>query len=416
MKPPKDPIGYAATARVFLGAAIALTGLLAPGAMCAPASADGPARANFFVSPHGNDNWFGRLPDPARTDGPLATIARAQRVVRALRRSQPDVAVQVTLRGGTYRLDRTIEFGPADSGTPRAPVVYAAAKGEPVILSGGRELNPTAFKPVTDSAIRARPPEESRDKVVQVDLRAQGVTGFGVMRPRGQGRPVTNPALELFFNGQPLPLARWPNEGMVPRGEVLDKGGAPRYEDFSPRGGTFKFDGDRPERWTQAQDLWLSGFFARGYAPDTIDVKSIDLTKRTITLARPHRYGLETVGPTQAWFALNLLEELDQPGEWYLDRATGLLFLWPPGDLSAATISVSLLDAPMVAMEGASYVALRGLCFETSRGMGVYMERGSGNRIEGCVFKNLGTVGVVLGQGIKVDSEGLILYKVVGNK
>ena len=376
-----------------------------------PLIAEGPGRVDFYVSPRGNDSWSGRAPDPVGTQGPLATIARAQALVRAVRRAQPRTRVQVTVRGGTYRLKQTLEFGPADSGTPRAPMVYAAAAGEKVVLNGGRDLNPGTFQRVTDPNILARLPAEARGKVVCVSLKSQGVTDFGVMRPRGQGRPVTNPALELLYNGEPLPLARWPNRGMVPRGEVLDKGGAPRYGDFSPRGGTFRFDGDRPERWTTAKDLWLSGYFARGYAPDTIDVKAIDLKKRTLTLARPHRYGLETVGPTQAWFALNLLEELDQPGEWYLDRSAGLLYLWPPGDLRMATISVSVLDAPMVALEGASHVTLRGFGFEASRGMGVYLERGSGNRIEGCSFRNLGTVGVFMGQGIREDADGLSAYR-----
>ncbi len=289
--------------------------------------ANSTSKADFFVSPRGNDNWAGRSAEPGENDGPFATIGRAQQAVRTIRTSRPEVAVQVTLRGGIYRLRQTLDFGPADSGTMVAPVVYAGAKGEDVILSGGQTLDLGAFKPVTDPAILARLPEESRGNVLQVDLRAHGVTNFGVMQPRGQGRPVTNPALELFFNDQPMQLARWPNRGMVPRGKVLDKGGAPRNGDYSNRGGTFTFDFDRPTRWRQAEDIWLSGFFATGYANDTIDVKSIDTEKRTITLARAHRYGLETIGPTQAYYALNLLDEIDEPGEWYLDRRSGLLYL-----------------------------------------------------------------------------------------
>jgi len=142
------------------------------------------------------------------------------------------------LRGGTYYLKQTLEFGAEDSGTEGAPVVYAAARGEKVILSGGRPLNSAAFRPVDDSAVLARLPEESRGKVLQVDLRAQGITDFGVMRPRGWSRPYTNPGLELFFNDQPMQLARWPNQGTVPIGQMIDPGSASGDGDFS-RGGTF---------------------------------------------------------------------------------------------------------------------------------------------------------------------------------
>ena len=319
----------------------------------AAATAQAPETVDFFVSPQGKDTWSGKQADPGEEDGPFATVARARDAVRALLETQKEPRpLRVVLRAGTYYLNQPLEFGPADSGTKQAPVVYGAAAGEQVILSGGCPLEPTAFQPVRDPAILNRLPEEARGNVLHVDLRAQGITNFGVMRPRGQGRPPTNPAIELFFNGQPLQLARWPNRGMVARGKVLDKGGAPRSDDFSNRGGTFTYDYDRPARWTQADDIWLSGYFATGYANDTIDVKSIDLAERTITLARPHRYGLETIGPTQAYYALNLLEEIDEPGEWYLDRGSGQLYLWPPSDLSARKISVSLLDAPMVCWRG----------------------------------------------------------------
>lgn len=375
------------------------------------ALAQAPDAKTFYVSPKGDDRWSGLRAEPAERDGPFATIARAQQAVRKFRATHPDAAVNVILRGGTYRVEETIEFTAADSGTKRSPVVYAAAKGEAVVLSGGRSLDPTAFTRVTDKAILDRLPEESREKVLRVDLKSQGVSDFGTMRPRGQGRPVTNPALELFINGQPAQLARWPNRGMVRRGEVLEKGGAPRYGDFAKHGGTFRFDFDRPERWKQAKDIWLSGYFARGYANDTIDVKSIDLEQRTITLARPHRYGLETVGPTQEYFGLNVLEEIDEPGEWYLDRDTGMLYLWPPSGLEKATVDVSLLEGPMVAMEDVSHVTLRGMSFETSRGMGVQIARGTGNRIVGCVFRNLGTYAVFFGQGILQEPDGLTGYR-----
>ncbi|MFC1719087.1 right-handed parallel beta-helix repeat-containing protein, partial [Candidatus Poribacteria bacterium] len=79
-------------------------------------------------------------------------------------------------------------------------------------------MNSAAFKPVDDPGVLARLPEEARDKVLQVDLRAQGITDFGVMRPHGWGRGYVNPGLEFFFNDQPMQLARWPNRGVVPMG------------------------------------------------------------------------------------------------------------------------------------------------------------------------------------------------------
>src|SRR4051812_3163407 len=90
----------------------------------------------FFVSTAGNDAWSGRRPVPGGRDGPFATIVRARNAVRALRRAHMQRPLRVVLRGGTYYLDRPLEFGPEDSGTKESPIVYAATVGERDVLSG----------------------------------------------------------------------------------------------------------------------------------------------------------------------------------------------------------------------------------------------------------------------------------------
>ena len=108
---------------------------------CSQLSLEGAAAADFFVSSQGKDTWSGKLADPGEKDGPFATLARACEAVRELRKSQAEPqAVRVVIRGGTYYLDAPLTFGPEDSGTEKAPVVYAAATGERVVLSGGRRL------------------------------------------------------------------------------------------------------------------------------------------------------------------------------------------------------------------------------------------------------------------------------------
>src|SRR5262245_25861388 len=100
-----------------------------------------PVPVDFFVSPRGKDTWAGKLPEPGEHDGPFATVNRAREaartLLRALDRPRP---VRVVLRAGTYYLDSPLEFDPEDSGSRNAPVVYAAAPGEKVIVSGGRRL------------------------------------------------------------------------------------------------------------------------------------------------------------------------------------------------------------------------------------------------------------------------------------
>jgi hypothetical protein len=195
-------------------------------------------------------------------------------------------------------------------------------------------------------------------------------------------------------------LSLWPNDSLVKTGKVLDPGSIPRNGDYSNRGGKFMFDQLRPQRWSAAKDIWISGFFKYGYADDAVRIANLDLTNRTITTAQPHMYGFESGKIFQAWYAFNLFEEIDQPGEYYVDRENGILYFYPPAD-TLANIELSVLEAPLVIMVNASHVRFRNIIFEGSRGIGLYIERGTSNTIENCVFRNLGLVGILIGKGIR---------------
>ena len=94
-----------------------------------------------------------------------------------------------------------------------------------------------------------------------------------------------------------------------------------------------------------------------------------------------------------------MLEELDEPGEWYLDRAAGMLYFWPPSPISSGVAEVSLLDKPLVSVEGASYVEFRDLGFELTRADGIVIHDGSHDRIKHCSIANTGNAGVVIRSG-----------------
>jgi hypothetical protein len=132
---------WAAAVGLILAMGIAKEGLRGACTALAMAPAAETAAADFVVSPKGDDRWSGRVADPGEKDGPFATIARASGAVRALLKAQKEPrTARVVLRGETYYLDQPLEFGPEDSGAENAPVVYAAAAGERVVLSAGRRI------------------------------------------------------------------------------------------------------------------------------------------------------------------------------------------------------------------------------------------------------------------------------------
>ncbi len=225
---------------------------------------------DLYISPSGNDAWSGALPDPGPGggDGPFATLERARDAIRALRRpiSNPQSPITVWLRGGDYELRDTFALDERDSGAPGAPIAYRAFPGERPRLLGGKRV--TRFQPVSDPAVLERLDASARPRVVEADLAALGIADPGRFRSRGMGRPVSPAHLELFFDGQPMTVARWPNEGFT---QIAGWPEAGRKDDEHGRDigqaeFGFLYDGDRPARWKRFADIWLHGYWAWDWA------------------------------------------------------------------------------------------------------------------------------------------------------
>jgi hypothetical protein len=358
-------------------------------------------RADFYVSPTGADANSG-------TKGkPFATLERARDAVRARKTSASKVTVW--LRGGDYLRTNALELSAADSGTAEAPVVWSAYRNERVRLLGGRVL--TGFEPVTDTTTLARLDESARGRVTQVDLRRLGITGFGEMQSRGFGRPTTPSHCELFFNHRPMTLARWPNQGASEKiagfptasGKNDDHGG-----NIGELSGGFLYSGERPRRWRDTSDLWVHGYWAWDWANSYERVAKIDLNRRFILTAPPH--GLYGFRAAQRFHFLNVLEELDQPGEWFLERTNGQLYFWPPAPTGSGETLLSLLEQPAIRMAGTAFVTVRGLIIEAARGSGVEISGGNGARIEGCLLRNLGNLGVSINGGTNHGVVGCDIF------
>jgi hypothetical protein len=216
---------------------------------------------------------------------------------------------------------------------------------------------------------------------------------------------------ELFFNDQRMTLARWPNVGWATVAKIVDSGTTHLSADQPRRPGTFEYSGDRPARWNVEAGIWLLGYWCYDWYEEAIKVKAVDRDKRQITLAQPAVYGIKQGNPSpRRYRALNLLEELDQPGEYYVDRAARRLYFWPPAAMTGARIVLSTLNAPLVSLQDASYVTLRGFILEASLGDGLAVTGGRGNRIEACVVRNTRQVGIRVSGGASHRVEGCDIH------
>ena len=365
----------------------------------------------LYVAPDGNDDA------PGTKAKPFATLERARDAVRELRKvgPLPQGGVVVYLRGGVYGRAASFRLSEADSGRHEAPVVYRSYSGERAILSGGLEIK--GFRPVTAVGVPKRLPKEARAHVVALDLRKVGVTDFGSLKPRGFGLKPLPAHLELFFNDVPMQLARWPNPvGKIVQdfATVQDLAG----EQGVNRGrrmavdGQFVYGGERAARWRDEPDAWLYGYWSRWYAGRYLPVVAVEPEKKTIRLGPrvTHRGSSKYKGGIilkgAPYFGVNLLCELDTPGEWYLDRGNALLYFWSPSPIEKGCAVVSVLEEPLLSLDGASHVVFRGLTLEAGRGDGVRIDRGEGVLLAGCVIRNVGNWGAIVG-GMGDGNEAL---------
>ena len=356
------------------------------------AAGAGAAGKILYVGPGGADT------NPGTKDKPLATPAGGRDAIRKIKAAGPlpSGGVIVELAGGTYEQAAVLALTAADSGTADGRIVYRAAAGAEVRVSGGKTV--TNFRPVTDKTVLGRLDENARGKVLRADLKALGIKDYG---SAGGG-------LELFFQDRAMTLARWPDEGFV---KITGLAGGKPKNVRGTKGdkiGKFMYAGDRPKRWAGEKDIWVHGYWFWDWSDQRHKVDSIDTARRIISVKPPyHGYGYR-VG--QWFYAFNILAELDRPGEWYLDRDAGVLYFWPPSDLAKGRPTVSVAKG-LLSMRGTSHVTLQGLTFETARGTAVSIADGKANRITDCVVRNLGGWGVRVSGGSAAAVTGCEIYQ-----
>jgi len=355
-------IGRDRTHGVSLWMAMAAVCLLLAGSAV---RAEMPVR--FFVSTQGNDAWSGQLeaPDAARSDGPFATLPHARDAVRRLGQDVKHLhPVTILVRGGSYELGATLRFLPEDGGSASAPVVYQAFPGERPIVRGGRRI--TGFVAHTGQIMKA-------------ELAEQGLRGATFQ--------------ELFCAGQRLPLARYPNfDPDNPYGGGWAFADGPLVPMYADRPGedchTLHYKPGDQRAWSKPREVEVFVFPRYNWWNNIVPIKAVDSSARTIQLAGEASYPIR---PGDRYYFRNALEELDAPGEWYLDRASGTLYIWPPAALVDDHEVVAPVVGTLIAIEpGTAHMTLRGFTLEACTGEAVVLHGTSHCTIAGCTIRGVG--------------------------
>ncbi|MDA3926117.1 MAG: right-handed parallel beta-helix repeat-containing protein [Kiritimatiellae bacterium] len=356
------------------------------------------AKPMLYVSTAGRDAWSGSLssPNATKSDGPLASLQGARDTLRRMRNAgtlPKNSEIIVEFQRGRYEQTNSVIFKEEDSGTAESPVIFRAAPATEVRISGGVKL--WQMHDVTDTNLLSRLPVNAKGKVKCVSLPRQGLSDYGIEPVGSSASPASG--IQLTYGDKLMTLARWPNEGFV---NVAD---TPDGRD----GNRFAYEGDRPSRWVDEVDPRGQGFWAHDWAACAIAFDKIDPATKTITQKVPgSNYGFRKGG---IWFGYNLLCELDQPGEYYINRLDGKLYFWPP-EKSANKIAEVSVGVRLLELDNASNIKFSGLVFENCRGEAIKIKGGENLTVVGCTLRNIGHKAVTIRDGQNHRIAGCEMY------
>ena len=355
---------------------IALLAVLLISMFSVPSFAESSKAVEIYVSETGKDSASGTV------DAPLKTVQAA--VSLAERYRSENCSVRIIFRGGTYRFSESIKLSSAISGTKDASTTFEAYEGEEVNFKASVPLDVSKAKSVTDPEILERLYEHVRDKVVEIDLDAQGISQADILLARNINGIYTLAGWEeswveangLYLNDNEQPLSRWPNDRHYARWTT------------SVSRQSFAYAESTPSRWAKAKDFWLGGFPEYDYRYARMSVKEVDPVNKVITVID------NPVSPyvsymTRRWAAFNLLEEIDMPGEFYIDRDGMKLYYYPPHVLDGQTLELSLLGYSMFDIRRTSNVTFKNLNFSQTRSNAIFMENVDNVDFIGCKFTNI---------------------------
>ena len=269
--------------------------------------------SDIYVAVDGNDANAGTQ------EKPFGTLSRAQQAIR----EQKSVGATVWLRGGIYYLTAPLVFTAEDSGSSNAPAVYSAMPGEKVIISGGRKLE-LEWKPYKEGIMQAQMP-----------------AGF-----------TTD---QLFVNGKLQPMARYPN--FDPKMRIFNGYSA---QAIAP---------ERVKRWADPKGGFIHTQHHARWGSYHYQITGKD-SEGKLLYEGGWQHNYKSAMHDEYRMVENIFEELDSPGEWFLNKNTGTLYYFQPEgvDMSKAIVEgvrlTQLVEFKGTPERPVRWIALKGLTFQ----------------------------------------------------
>lgn len=349
----------------------------------------------IFVSTVGDDSGDGSEEEPLRTLEKAIDVANEMR-------EDSDKLIEILLREGTYSVTNTIKI--INSQKDDSLLKISAYQDEKVTINAGVDIPLSAMSIADSDFTNAIIDKPNAGSVLQYNLKDAQIEDFGEISLRGHLISDEKEAqAELSLNGEVQKLAGWPNgeyTGLIKPTDSNEYG--KRTKSGIANGCSFKVNYDRPSQWSKPEQAWLSGTIGPNYEFDYYPVSRFDSEEKRVYLSRG---ALEKYYTEPYYRFENVPEELDEPGEYYIDRQSGMLYFYPPKDapkdsVLTITMSTPTLDVSgktpnsMFRIENSKNIVFENLIFKGGRGSAITGKNNSNIKFINCEINSFGENGI----------------------
>ncbi len=324
---------------------------------------------SVYVSPEGTSVGTGSA------DNPVDTLEKAKELAKN------NDASQIVFKEGTYKLKNTIEFDNTDVGTYKA-------EGS-VIFSGAEKLNNAYFKQVSDPEIAKALPQKARAKVLEYDLSKNGI------------KYSLNDSVMpyLYVDDVMQTTARYPNDKHL-------------IATTANGGNSFTYTEYDVSKWQNAKDAIIVGSFQYTYRWRNWKMSA---NGNTISVTDGDSTTTEIIRKDAEFYVENLIEELDAPGEYFVDRNTNMLYYYPTGDISSKNIEITTFLDDAIHMTNAKNITFDGITFDKIGGRAFNVTGAENIAIKNCIIKNIQGADAIYLKGSNSSISNNLFYACANN-
>lgn len=349
----------------------------------------------IFVSAVGDDSGDGSEEEPLRTLEKAIDVANEMR-------EDSDKLIEILLREGTYSVTNTIKIINSQKDDPLLKI--SAYQDEKVTINAGVDIPLSAMSIADSDFTNAIIDKPNAGSVLQYNLKDAQIEDLGEISLRGHLISDEKEAqAELSLNGEVQKLAGWPNgeyTGLIKPTDSNEYG--KRTKSGIANGCSFQVNYDRPSQWSKPEQAWLSGTIGPNYEFDYYPVSRFDSEEKRVYLSRG---ALEKYYTEPYYRFENVPEELDEPGEYYIDRQSGMLYFYPPEDAPKDSVLTITMSTPtlgvsgkasnsMFRIENSKNIVFENLIFKGGRGSAITGKNNSNIQFINCEINSFGENGI----------------------